>query len=50
MAVEYNGTTDKADTGYSSGVKDLNIFYDVSLSIQCLLRIAPLTALIRLET
>ena len=31
MAAEYNGTTDKADTGYSSGVEDLNIFYDVSL-------------------
>lgn len=31
MAAEYNGTTDKADTGYSSGVEDLNIFYDVNL-------------------
>ena len=33
MAAEYNGTTDKADTGYSSGVEDLNIFYDVSLAL-----------------
>jgi Amt family ammonium transporter len=27
-AVAYNGTDDKADNGYSSGVHDLNIFYD----------------------
>jgi ammonium transporter, Amt family len=27
-AAEYNGTTDKADAGYSTGVEDLNIFYD----------------------
>lgn len=29
MSLEYNGTTDKADDGYSSGVHDLNEFYDV---------------------
>lgn len=29
---EYNGTTDAADAGWdSTGVHDLNIFYDVSL-------------------
>ncbi|KYK57163.1 ammonium permease [Drechmeria coniospora] len=28
MAVEYNGTTGVADDGYSSGVHNLNIFYD----------------------
>lgn len=27
--VAYNGTTGKADSGYSSDVKDLNIFFDV---------------------
>lgn len=27
--VAYNGTTGKADSGRSSGVSDLNIFYDV---------------------
>lgn len=30
----YNGTTDHADDGYSAGVHDLNIFYDVSLTPQ----------------
>jgi hypothetical protein len=30
MAAVYNGTDDRADEGYSSGVHDLNIFYDVS--------------------
>lgn len=30
MSAEYNGTTDKADAGYSTGVEDLNIFYEVS--------------------
>ncbi|KAM5356621.1 hypothetical protein ACJ41O_003267 [Fusarium nematophilum] len=28
MSLPYNGTDDKADDGYSSGVSDLNIFYD----------------------
>ncbi|POR31575.1 Ammonium transporter [Tolypocladium paradoxum] len=28
MPAEYNGTTGTADEGYSSGVHDLNIFYD----------------------
>ncbi|QUC16590.1 uncharacterized protein UV8b_00831 [Ustilaginoidea virens] len=28
MVVAYNGTTGSADEGYSSGVQDLNIFYD----------------------
>jgi Amt family ammonium transporter len=28
MSVEYNGTSDKADEGWSSGVHNLNIFYD----------------------
>lgn len=27
--VAYNGTTGKADDGHSTGVSDLNIFYDV---------------------
>lgn len=27
--VPYNGTTGKADSGHSTGVTDLNIFYDV---------------------
>jgi Amt family ammonium transporter len=27
--VPYNGTTGKADSGHSTGVSDLNIFYDV---------------------
>lgn len=30
MATPYNGTADAADDGYSSGVSDLNIFYEVS--------------------
>lgn len=30
MSAEYNGTTGKADAGYSTGVEDFNIFYDVS--------------------
>lgn len=29
MSAEYNGTSDAADEGWSSGVHDLNIFYDV---------------------
>lgn len=32
MTATYNGTAGTADEGYSSGVHDLNIFYDVSLS------------------
>ena len=28
----YNGTADSADEGWTSGVHDLNMFYDVSLS------------------
>lgn len=31
--VAYNGTTGKADAGYSTGVDDLNIFYDASSPI-----------------
>lgn len=27
--VAYNGTIGKADSGHSTGVSDLNIFYDV---------------------
>lgn len=27
--VPYNGTIGKADSGHSTGVSDLNIFYDV---------------------
>lgn len=34
-AVAYNGTDDKADSGYSSGVSDLNIFYDVRYAHSC---------------
>lgn len=32
LAVGYNGTTGSADDGYSSGVQDLNVFYDASLA------------------
>jgi hypothetical protein len=30
MAETYNGTDTHADDGWSTGVADLNIFYDVS--------------------
>lgn len=32
MATPYNGTSDHADDGYSSGVSDLNIFYEVCVA------------------
>lgn len=28
-ALTYNGTTGEADPGYSAGVEDLNVFYEV---------------------
>jgi hypothetical protein len=31
---EYNGTTDRADSGWATtGVHNLNIFYDVSMTL-----------------
>lgn len=33
-AVAYNGTTGTADSGYSSGVTNLNIFYDVCIKMK----------------
>lgn len=32
LAMDYNGTTSSADDGYSSGVQDLNVFFDASLA------------------
>lgn len=34
-ALTYNGTEGEADAGYSSGVEDLNVFYEVRYT-QCL--------------
>lgn len=31
-AIPYNGTEGEADAGYSAGVADLNVFYEVSSS------------------
>lgn len=43
--VPYNGTVGKADSGHSTGVSDLNIFYDVRFHLSTIYQTKLLTNL-----